>query len=115
MLFERGLVIEHTTIHRWVIRYPPEIGKRVRTRLKSSNDSSRLDATYLKSAASRTHGPETGGRFHLRDNGRRVELTIKERVWPILIQRDSSDILASELSNEGFLAGEISYEIIRTV
>jgi transposase-like protein len=48
MLFERGLVIDHTTIHRWVIRYSPEIAKRVRTRLKPTNDSWRLDETYLK-------------------------------------------------------------------
>ena len=33
MLAERGLDIDHTTIHRWVIRYSPESGKRIRTRL----------------------------------------------------------------------------------
>jgi transposase-like protein len=33
MLSERGLDIDHTTIHRWVLRYSPEIGKKVRARL----------------------------------------------------------------------------------
>lgn len=48
MLAERGLVIDHTTIHRWVIRYSPEIGKRIRPHLRPTNDSWRLDETYLK-------------------------------------------------------------------
>jgi transposase-like protein len=48
MLSERGLDIDHTTIHRWVIRYSPEIGKKIRPHLKPTNDSWRLDETYLK-------------------------------------------------------------------
>jgi transposase-like protein len=28
MMVERGIVVSHTTIHRWVIRYVPEFEKR---------------------------------------------------------------------------------------
>jgi IS6 family transposase len=48
MLSERGFDIDHTTIHRWAIRYSPEIGKKERARLKPTYDSWRLDETYLK-------------------------------------------------------------------
>jgi len=30
MMQERGVTVDHTTIFRWVQRYAPEIGKRVR-------------------------------------------------------------------------------------
>jgi transposase-like protein len=48
MMMERGLTIDHTTIYRWVQRYAPELNKRCRPRLKPSNDSWRVDETYVK-------------------------------------------------------------------
>ena len=48
MMAERGLRVDHTTIYRWVIAYSPEINKRCRPHLRSSNDSWKVDETYLK-------------------------------------------------------------------
>ncbi|GHO71359.1 IS6 family transposase [Ktedonobacter sp. SOSP1-52] len=48
MMRERGLQVDHTTIYRWVQRYAPELEKRCRPHLKSSNDSWRVDETYVK-------------------------------------------------------------------
>jgi IS6 family transposase len=48
MMSERGLSVVHTTIYRWVQEYAPEIDKRSRPHLKKSNDSWRVDETYVK-------------------------------------------------------------------
>ena len=45
---ERGLSISHTTIMRWVHQYGPELDKRIRRHLKQTNDSWRVDETYIK-------------------------------------------------------------------
>lgn len=48
MMEERGFSLAHTTIMRWVHQYGPELNKRIRTHLKSTNDSWRVDETYIK-------------------------------------------------------------------
>jgi len=48
MMAERGLQVDHTTIYRGVQRYAPELEKRVRPHLKQTNDSWRVDETYIK-------------------------------------------------------------------
>ncbi|NSW39550.1 IS6 family transposase [Bacillus sp. Xin1] len=48
MMEERGLFIAHTTIMRWVHQYGPELDGRVRRHLKTTNDSWRVDETYVK-------------------------------------------------------------------
>src|SRR5260370_10806498 len=48
MMLERGLRIDHTTIYRWVQCYAPELEKRCRPHLKATNDSWRVDETYIK-------------------------------------------------------------------
>ncbi|AXY11184.1 IS6 family transposase (plasmid) [Bacillus thuringiensis LM1212] len=48
MMEERGLSLAHTTIMRWVHQYGPDLKKRIRKRLKPTNDSWRVDETYLK-------------------------------------------------------------------
>ncbi|GAB1810774.1 IS6 family transposase [Priestia megaterium] len=45
---ERGLSMAHTTIMRWVHQYGPELDERVRRHLKPTNDSWRVDETYIK-------------------------------------------------------------------
>ncbi len=47
-MIERGLSLAHTTIYRWVMIYAPEIDKRTRRYLKPTNDSWRVDETYIK-------------------------------------------------------------------
>ena len=48
MMQERGLKLTHTSIMRWVHQYSPIIDERVRKHLKPTNDSWRMDETYLK-------------------------------------------------------------------
>ncbi|MGZ9817248.1 IS6 family transposase [Peribacillus simplex] len=48
MMGERGLSMAHTTILRWVHHYGPDLDKRIRRHLKQTNDSWRVDETYIK-------------------------------------------------------------------
>jgi IS6 family transposase len=48
MMRERGLSLVHTTIYRWVQAFAPELEKRIRPHLKPTNDSYRVDETYIK-------------------------------------------------------------------
>jgi len=48
MVNERGLDVHHTTIFRWVQQYAPELDKRCRPYLRPTNDSWRVDETYIK-------------------------------------------------------------------
>jgi len=48
MMAERGLKIVHTTIMRWVHIYAPLLEKEIRKHLTTTNDSWRMDETYLK-------------------------------------------------------------------
>jgi transposase-like protein len=48
MLADRGVMVDHTTIYRWIQAYAPEIEKRIRPHLRSSNGSWRVDETYVR-------------------------------------------------------------------
>jgi transposase-like protein len=48
MMNERGLSVDHTTIYRWVQAYAQELEKRIRPHLRLTNDSYRVDETYVK-------------------------------------------------------------------
>ena len=48
MLAERGLRVDHVTVWRWVQRYDLELERRLRSRLDSTNDSWRVDETYIR-------------------------------------------------------------------
>src|SRR6476620_5307907 len=48
MMAERGLLVDYSTIYRWVQKYSPELEKRSRSHLKATNDSWRTDETYIK-------------------------------------------------------------------
>ena len=48
MMAERDLSVDHSTIHCWVLQYGPELDKRCRPHLKPTNDSWRVDETYVK-------------------------------------------------------------------
>jgi transposase-like protein len=47
LMRERGVEVDHTTIYRWVQNYGPEIDKRCRPHLQPTNDSWRVDETYI--------------------------------------------------------------------
>jgi len=48
LLRERGVWADHTTVYRWVQRYAPELDRRCRRSLRATNDSYRVDETYIK-------------------------------------------------------------------
>lgn len=48
MVNERGMDVHHTTEFRWVQEYAPELDKRYRSHLRLTNDSWRVDKTYIK-------------------------------------------------------------------
>ena len=47
MMAERGVVMSHTTIMRWVMRYVPEFEKRWHRFSRSTGSSWRVDKTYI--------------------------------------------------------------------
>jgi transposase-like protein len=48
MMAERGISIDHATIHRWVIRYSPELLKRFNARKRVVTSRWHIDETYIK-------------------------------------------------------------------
>lgn len=48
MMQERGVEVDHSTLNRWVLKYAPELDKRIRRYLKPTNDLWRVDETYIK-------------------------------------------------------------------
>ena len=47
-LAKRGLPVDHTTIWRWVPRDAPELARRRRQHRQTTNDSWRVDETYVR-------------------------------------------------------------------
>src|SRR5919112_6746138 len=43
MFFDRGIQVDHTTLFRWIQAYAPELEKRVRRHLRTTNGSWRGD------------------------------------------------------------------------
>src|SRR3954453_227831 len=50
MMAERNLSVDHVTIWLWVQRYAPELNRRRRPELRTTNRSWRVDETYLRVA-----------------------------------------------------------------
>jgi transposase-like protein len=48
MMAERGVVVDHSTLNRWVLKYAPELDKRIRRFLNPTTDSWRVDETYIE-------------------------------------------------------------------
>lgn len=48
MMQERGVEVDHSTINRWVLKYAPQLDKRIRPHLQPTNDEGRVDETYIK-------------------------------------------------------------------
>jgi transposase-like protein len=55
LMKERGLEVDHSTIGRWVLRYAPELHKRIRREVQSPNRSWRVDETYVRVAGAWTY------------------------------------------------------------
>ena len=52
LLAERGLLVDHVTVWRWVQRYAPGLERRLRLQLRLTNHSWRVDETYIPLRAS---------------------------------------------------------------
>jgi transposase-like protein len=48
MRLDRGVAVDHTTIFRWIQAYDVKLEERIRLHLRMSNDSWRVDETYVK-------------------------------------------------------------------
>ena len=78
MMAERNLNVDHVTIWRWVQRYAPELNRRCRQELRTTNGSWRVDETYLRVADKWTYLYRAGNRrvpqliFFCRPNGMRL-------------------------------------------
>ena len=48
MMEERGVTVDHSTLHRWVVKYAPEIEQQFRARKRPVGRSWRLDETYVR-------------------------------------------------------------------
>jgi transposase-like protein len=48
MVNERGLDVHHVMVFRWVQEYSPELDKRCRPHLRPTNESWRVDETYIE-------------------------------------------------------------------
>ena len=55
LMAERGLNVDHSTIARWVLRYAPELSKRIRRHLRLHGGSWRVDETYVRVAGNWTY------------------------------------------------------------
>ncbi len=45
---ERGVVVDHATVHRWAVKMLPVLAKIFRSRKRSVDRSWRMDETYIK-------------------------------------------------------------------
>ncbi len=48
IMAERGVIIDHSTLHRWVIRLVPLLDKAFRQHKRSVGHRWRMDETYIK-------------------------------------------------------------------
>jgi transposase, IS6 family len=48
MFSDRGVQVDHTTLFRWIQAYAPELDKRIRRHLRTTNGSWRVDETYIR-------------------------------------------------------------------
>jgi putative transposase len=48
MMAERGISVDHATVHRWVVRYSPELLERFNLRKRSVSRKWHVDETYIK-------------------------------------------------------------------
>jgi transposase-like protein len=48
MMAERGISVDHATVHRWVVRYSPELLERFNRRKRAVTSKWHVDETYIK-------------------------------------------------------------------
>lgn len=58
---ERGVFVEHSTIHSLLLSYVPDLNKRIRPHLNPTNVSWRVDETYVQVKGEWKYLPPCGG------------------------------------------------------
>ncbi len=48
LMEERGVVLDHSTVQRWVVKYAPQLEERFRKQKRPTGGSWRMDETYIK-------------------------------------------------------------------
>ncbi|MBF4114258.1 IS66 family transposase, partial [Enterobacter cloacae] len=48
IMAERGIIVDHSTLHRWVIRLVPLLDKAFRRHKRTAGRRWRMDETYIK-------------------------------------------------------------------
>jgi transposase-like protein len=48
MMAERGVLVDHATVHRWALKIVPALVKVFRSRTRPVGKSWRMDETYIK-------------------------------------------------------------------
>ncbi|MBN8245797.1 IS6 family transposase, partial [Nitratireductor aquimarinus] len=48
ILAERGIMVDHATLNRWVVKFAPLIAVRAQSRKRTTTNSWRMDETYIK-------------------------------------------------------------------
>ncbi len=88
MPVDRGVAVDHVTLHRWTQRFAPELEQRTRRHLRPCRGPWHVDETYAGSVA---RGAISTGRFVRHRRGRRLNnrveqdhRRIKRRTGPML-------------------------------
>jgi putative transposase len=74
MMAERGISVDHATVHRWVVRYSPELLERFNRRKRAVTSRWHVDETYIK-----VHGRWAYLYRAIDSNGDTVEFWFSER------------------------------------
>lgn len=48
ILVERGVVVDHATLNRWVVKYSPKVALKAQSSKRTPNRSWRMDETYVR-------------------------------------------------------------------
>ena len=60
-MVERGLMVDHSTIARWVFHYAPVLNERIRSEMRYRNRSWRVDETYVRVGPNLYRAIDSGG------------------------------------------------------
>jgi hypothetical protein len=57
MMAERGIAVDHSTVHRWALKLLPVLEKAFRRRKRPVGKSWRMDETYIRVLSPTSHSP----------------------------------------------------------
>ncbi len=48
IIAERGVLVDHATLNRWVVKYSPVVAARAKSKKRPTQNSWRMDETYVR-------------------------------------------------------------------